>query len=95
MTNAARLNNKHIVVLRTLAKCDTTARGITLPKWMRRPSIHLWRRSLIEIWYRQSQSGAFEGPFFRLTEIGAFLALKFFPAPRGLSGVENGNGKAG
>jgi hypothetical protein len=40
MTSAARLNNKHIVVLRTLAKCDTTARGITLPKWMRRPSIH-------------------------------------------------------
>jgi len=90
-----RLNNRHIVVLRTLVKRDLTARGITLPAWLRKPSIHLWRRSLVEIWYRQSPTGSLEGPFFRLAAFGADLALKFFPAPRGLSGVESGNEQAG
>jgi hypothetical protein len=91
---AERLDNKQIVVMRRLIQHGATGRGIVLPRWMRRSCIPLWRRGLVEIWYRQNPVDlpAADGPFFRLTDIGAHVALKFFPAPRGSSGVEHSNG---
>lgn len=84
-----RLSNLQIVILRTLLKRGADARPITLARWMRRSTIHLWRRGLIEIWYRQSVDHGSRGPFYTLTIFGARLAHEFlYPAPRGSSGAE-------
>lgn len=59
--------------------------------------VPLWRRLLVEVWFRrppQDQS-PMQSPFYRLTSVGAQLAMalhekrqSFIPAPRGFSGAE-------
>jgi hypothetical protein len=90
MMESRRLNNKQIVIMRRLIQHGATMRGIVLPQWMRRSTIHLWRKGFVEIWYRQMprEIPGISGPFYRLTDIGARLAVKFFPAPRGISGAQ-------
>ena len=89
MTLRERLNNLQIVILRTLLKRGADKQPIALASWMRRSTVHLWRRGLIEIWYRQSLDHDNRGPFYRLTIVGARLAHEFlYPAPRGISGAE-------
>lgn len=83
-----RLTNREIVILRSLVSRGGERSPVTLMKWQRKPAIPLWRRELIEIWYRQAPSSELDGPFYRLTYVGAHLATKFFPAPRGSSGAE-------
>ncbi len=81
------LSNREIVILRSLHKRGAATRAVSLVKWMRRHVVPLWRRGLVEIWYRQA-SAALEGPFYGLTIHGAYVASLFFPAPRGLTGAE-------
>lgn len=82
-----RLNSREIVILRSLIQRGGDRAPISLLKWQREPAIPLWRRELLTTWYRQSPDGPLDGPFYRLTEIGAHLAAKFYPAPRGSSGA--------
>lgn len=81
-----RLTNSQIVILRSLARRGGN-RAVTLDhSWQRKPALPLWRRGLIEIWYRQtpSEQPSLQGPYFSLTTSGAQLASHFFsPAPRG------------
>ena len=91
MTIKSRLSNLQIVILRSLVKRGASSTPISLSKWQRRSSIALWRRGLIDIWFRQlpSECPSPRGPFYTLTIIGARLAFDFiYPAPRGLSGAE-------
>lgn len=90
MTLRERLSNLQIVILRSLAKRGAGLCPVSLNRWMRRSTVHLWRRGLVEIWYRQSLGGHLSGPFYGLTIVGARLAHEFlYPAPRGSSGAEH------
>jgi len=65
------------------------AAAVSLARWQRKFVVTLWRRDLVEIWYRQSPATdpALQGPYYRLTINGARLAELLFPAPRGFSGA--------
>lgn len=81
-----RLTNSQIVIMRSLA-LRSGGRAITLDHgWQRKPALPLWRRGLVEIWYRQtpSEQPSLQGPYYALTTTGAQLASHFLsPAPRG------------
>lgn len=93
------LSRRQIEVLRMLAK-RSGQRAITLPRGLQLIAISLWRRDLIEVWYRQmaGMEPALRGPFYTLTISGQALAdvllarererMTIFPAPRGISGAE-------
>lgn len=88
MTLRERLSSLQIVILRSLLKRGGHVRPVSLKSWMRGATVHLWRRGLIEIWYRQSPDHSARGPFYTLTFVGAHLAEQFLhPAPRGVSGA--------
>jgi hypothetical protein len=63
---------------------------VSIPRWRRETAVKLWRRGLLEVWFRKSlDSCAARGPFFSLTIVGARLAVEFLnPAPRGSSVAE-------
>lgn len=84
-----KLTSREIVILRSLIKRGGQYRPIGLLRWQRKFVVPLWRRGLIEVWYRQSlDSGPLHGPFYALTTFGAYLASTFLPAPRGSTGAE-------
>lgn len=93
-----RLTSSQIVIMRSLAMRGGSLRAISLDhRWQRGPAIPLWRRGLIEIWYRQapSEQPALQGPYFGLTITGTQLASHFLktPAPRGSFSSGAGEGK--
>jgi hypothetical protein len=90
MTIRDRLNRLQIVILRSLMKRGGNMTPVSLPSWQRETAITLWRRGLLEVWFRKSRDGCSgHGPLFSLTIFGARLALDFlYPAPRGISGAE-------
>ena len=85
-----RLTRSQIIILRSLIKRGADSRAISIEKWQRAPTLPLWRRGIVEIWYRQSPDAqpSLQGPYYGLTIAGAQLAASFLPAPRGLSGAE-------
>lgn len=88
MTLRERLSNLQIIILRSLLKRGADVRPVSLQTWMRRATVHLWRRGLIEVWYRQVPDHGSRGPFYSLTIVGARLAEQFLhTAPRVLSGA--------
>lgn len=82
-----RLSRSQIVLLRSLFR-RSGGRPISIERWQRGPSVPLWRRGIVEIWYRQVPDEGSQGPYFSLTISGARLASAFLPAPRGLPGAE-------
>lgn len=82
---SASLNRREIVIMRSLFLRGASLRCVSLAKWMRKHVVSLWRRGLVEVWYRQSLEPrpSLDGPFYSLTIHGAYLASMFFPAPRG------------
>lgn len=78
-----RLKNIHIVILRSLLKRGAQHVPIGLLKWQRKFTVSLWRRGIVNVWYRQTIDGPMAGPFYTLTTYGAYLASTLFPAPRG------------
>lgn len=84
-----RLSRSQIIILRSLAKRGADTRAISIQKWQREPAIPLWRRGIVEIWYRQSPNAgpSLLGPFYGLTIAGAKLASNFLPR-LGDSGAE-------
>ncbi len=84
-----RLSRLEIITMRDLAKSGGQVTPVTIPKWQREAAIKMWRRGLLEVWFRKSRDGCSGfGPFFSLTIVGARLALEFLnPAPRGFSGA--------
>lgn len=78
-----RLKNIHIVILRSLFKRGAHYAPTSIQKWQRKFTVSLWRRGIIDVWYRQTTDGPMAGPLYTLTTYGAYLASTLFPAPRG------------
>lgn len=72
-----RLNWRQINLLRFLGMRCGLGGLIRLARWQRTLAVPLWRRELIEIWYRQSPEGTLQGPYFGLSFIGRKLAIAF------------------
>lgn len=97
--SARRLNRTEIDLMLSLAVRGGMTRPVSLTRRERAFVVPLWRRRIVEVWYRQSAEDgpSFQGPFGALTQSGARLALAirekraaFAPAPRGFSGAEEG-----
>ena len=80
LREAPRLSGLHIAALRTIVKASG-GHPVLLNEKFRRAMVTLWRRDLVQIWYRQAVSSSLEGPFYSLTISGARLA-GFFCQPR-------------
>ncbi len=88
MTFRERLTDKQIMLLRFLAKRGAQIRAVTLARWQRVIAVALWRRGLIEMWWRTVPDDTMQGPYFGLTIVGARVASSFLnPAPRGSSSL--------
>lgn len=92
-----KLTYPEIEVLLSLIKRGASLLPTTLLFKQRGIVTPLWRRQLVELWFRRppaEQSPNMQGPFYRLTSAGAELALKllekrnsFNAAPRAISGA--------
>jgi hypothetical protein len=80
LTNSPRLSNRQIVTLKQLAVCCGNGGQVTLTRDQRESMVPLWRRELIEIWYRQIPGERQRGPFFRPTEFGWHLIRSILAA---------------
>jgi len=65
-----RLSNRQIATLRHLAIICANGGQTCLTRDQREAMVPLWRRELIEIWYRSIPGERPRGPFFRPTEPG-------------------------
>lgn len=68
-----RLSNRQIATLKQLAVTCSAGGQSTLTRDQREAMVPLWRRELIEIWYRHFPGERPRGPFFRPTEAGWIL----------------------
>lgn len=70
MTNA-RLSNRQIATLKHLAICCSDGGHVTLTRDQREAMAPLWRRGLIEMWFRcVPDEGTSRSPFFRPSASG-------------------------
>lgn len=76
--SAARLSNRQIATLKHLAICCAENNQVTLTRDQREAMVPLWRRELIEIWYRSIPGERSRGPFFRPTGSGWHLIRAIF-----------------
>lgn len=65
-----RLSNRQIAALRHLAICCGNGGQVTLTRDQRECLVPLWRREIVEIWYRHIPGERARGPFFRPTGHG-------------------------
>ena len=84
-----RLSGNQITLLRNLAIRCGLGGTVHLPRWQRRNAVALWRRGLVEIWYRQAVEDTLQGPYFGLSIVGRRLAL-LFTAPRASRAAQGG-----
>ncbi|MCG6204165.1 hypothetical protein LPW26_05930 [Rhodopseudomonas sp. HC1] len=70
-----RLSNRQIATLKQLAVCCSAGGQYALTRDQREAMAPLWRRGLIEIWYRQGvdSNPSLQGPFYRPSEAGWVL----------------------
>lgn len=87
MTDRLRITGPQFAIIRSLLMRGGARRAVALSSHHRQPALPLWRRGIIEIWYRQSpdMQPALQGPYFSLSNSGLHLASLLFPAPRGIS----------
>lgn len=91
-----RLTGREVNLMLALAMRGGITRPISLERDYRLAVMPLWRRQLVELWFRRppaEQSSQMHGPFYRLTDSGAQLALAihekrklFDAAPRAFQG---------
>lgn len=95
MTQRARLTYRQIAAVLSLHKRGGSARPITLEIKLRDVVPPLWRRDIIEVWYRCAPEIGSQGPYFGFTTSGAMLAQSIYDrrrsnaAPRANSGAED------
>jgi len=66
-----RLSNRQIATLKHLAVCCSNGGQVTLTHDQREAMAPLWRRGLVEIWFRcVPDEGMTRSPFFRPSESG-------------------------
>jgi hypothetical protein len=67
----ARLSNRQIATLKHLAICCSNGGLVTLTRHQREAMQPLWRRGVVEIWFRCiPEEGSMRSPFFRPSENG-------------------------
>jgi hypothetical protein len=76
-----RLTGAQINLLRNLAIRCGLGGLVSVARWQRTIALSLWRRGLVEVWYRQAVEDTLQGPYFGLSVAGRHLAL-LFTAPR-------------
>jgi hypothetical protein len=84
------LNNFQIYTVKSLLKRGASVTPVSVANWEREFMPRLWRRGLVEIWYRQQLDGSpsLRGPYYTLTHSGALLAEALLDAaPRAISGA--------
>jgi hypothetical protein len=77
-----RLSERQIATLKQLAMTCAAGGQATLTRDQREAMVPLWRRELIEIWYRHLPGERPRGPFFRQTEGGWLLIRSILEASR-------------
>lgn len=77
-----RLSSRQITTLKQLAVCCSAGGQFTLTRDQREAMVPLWRRELIEIWYRHMPGEPARGPFFRPTEAGWYLIRSILDADK-------------
>ena len=66
-----RLSNRQIATLKHLAICCSAGGQVTLTRDQREAMQPLWRRGLVEMWFRCiPEEGSQRSPFFRPTSHG-------------------------
>lgn len=75
-----KLPPSQLRVLKHLALHCGMGGNVIVPRALRRAVPPLWRRGLVEIWYRQTpdQSAALRGPFYGLSLDGRRMACTIF-----------------
>lgn len=68
-----RLSNRQIATLKHLAICCAKGGMTTLTRDERESMTPLWRKNIIEIWWKHMPNERPRGPFFRPTERGFVL----------------------
>jgi len=72
-----RLNRRQIMLLKTLAR-HGGHRAIAIARYLQDIAATMWRRELVEIWYRQvPEQPSLRGPFYALSLAGWKLASSF------------------
>ncbi len=79
--SAERLSNRQIATLKRLAICCGNGGQVTLRRDQREAIAPLWRREIVEIWYRTIPDEGSRGPFYRPTERGWALIRAILAAP--------------
>jgi hypothetical protein len=82
MSRDQRLSSRQIATLKQLAVTCSAGGQSTLTRDQREAMVPLWRRELIEIWYRHFPGERPRGPFFRPTEAGWHLISAVLASPR-------------
>jgi hypothetical protein len=74
-----RLSNRQIATLKHLAICCANGGQVTLTRDQREAMTPLWRRGLIEMWFRcLPDEGSSGSPFFRPSTHGWYLINSIF-----------------
>lgn len=77
-----RLSNRQIATLKQLAVTCSGSGQSTLTRDQREAMVPLWRREIVEIWYRYLPGERPRGPFFRPTESGWYLIRSILAAAK-------------
>lgn len=78
-----RLSNRQIATLKHLAICCANGGQVTLTREQREAMQPLWRRGLVEIWFRcVPDEGSSRSPFFRPSATGWLLITSILAAPQ-------------
>jgi hypothetical protein len=76
-----KLSNADIELLLYMMQRAGLSGRMTLPPQRRARVVPLWRRQLIEVWYRCAPNeGCMHGPYFKLTVEGHRLGCAFLAA---------------
>ena len=82
MKGGPRLSERQIATLKHLALVCSAGGQVTLTRDQREAMTPLWRRQLVEIWYRHMPGERARGPYFRLTDMGQHLTHSIMAAGR-------------
>lgn len=69
-----RLSPRQITLVKHLAVCTGKGAQVPLSPHQREAATPLWRRGLVEVWYRVVPDEGGRGPFYRLSHHGRLLA---------------------
>jgi hypothetical protein len=79
--SSERLSNRQIATLKQLAVCCSAGGQVTLTRDQREAMAPLWRREIVEVWYRVVPDEGNRGPFYRPSARGWALINAILAAP--------------